>query len=63
MSEGFRVEVGETAEFSKTLAETDVALFAAISRDFDPTHVDETHVRATPFGRRVAHGIFSMALL
>ncbi len=60
---GFHVEVGETAEFSKTLTETDVALFSAISGDFDPIHVDEAYARSTPFGRRIAHGILSMALL
>ena len=59
----FHVEVGETAEFAKTLTETDLALFSAISGDFDPIHVDEAHARTTPFGRRIAHGILSMALL
>jgi acyl dehydratase len=59
----FHVEVGETAEFSKTLTETDLALFSAISGDFDPIHVDEAYARTTPFGRRIAHGILAMALL
>jgi acyl dehydratase len=63
MTAAFHVEVGETAEFSKTLTETDLALFSAISGDFDPIHVDEAHARTTPFGRRIAHGILSMALL
>jgi 3-hydroxybutyryl-CoA dehydratase len=63
MSDGFHVAVGETAEFSKTLTETDLQLFCAISGDFDPIHVDEVHARTTPFGRRIAHGILSMALL
>jgi acyl dehydratase len=60
---GFHVAVGETAEFSKTLTETDLALFSAISGDFDPIHVDEAYARTTPFGRRIAHGILSLALL
>ena len=38
---GFHVAVGETAEFSKTLTATDLALVSAISGDFDPIHVDE----------------------
>ena len=63
MSQGFHIEVGETAEFSKTLTESDIAQFAAISGDFDPIHVDEAHARTTPFGRRIAHGILSMAVL
>lgn len=63
MGEPFFVAVGETAEFAKTLTEVDLAFFCAISGDFDPIHVDETHARTTPFGRRIAHGILSMALL
>lgn len=63
MEQIFHVEVGETAEFSKTLTETDLAQFAALSGDYDPIHVDEAHARTTPFGRRIAHGILAMALL
>jgi len=57
------VEIGDSAEFAKTLTEADVALFAAVSGDFDPIHVDEAYARTTPFGRRIAHGLLSMALL
>jgi len=57
------VEVGETAEFTKTVTETDVAMFCAISGDFDPIHIDEEYARTTVFGRRIEHGILSMALL
>ena len=63
MTRAFYVEVGETAQFSKTITESDVTMFCAISGDFDPIHVDEEHARRTPFGRRIAHGILSMALL
>jgi len=59
----FHVEVGDQAEFSKTITETDLALFAAVSGDFDPIHVDEAYARTTPFGRRIAHGGLSLALL
>lgn len=59
----FYVEVGDHAEFSKTITETDLALFAAVSGDFDPIHVDEAYARTTPFGRRIAHGGLSLALL
>jgi acyl dehydratase len=61
--ERFYVEVGDRAEFSKTITETDLALFAAVSGDFDPIHVDEAYARTTPFGRRIAHGGLSLALL
>ena len=59
----FHVEVGETTQFTKTVTETDVALFAAISGDFDPIHVDEEYAGKTPFGRRIVHGIAVMGLL
>ena len=58
----FYIEIGETATFSKTLTETDIALFAAVSGDFDPVHVDDAYAATTRFGRRIAHGILSMAL-
>ena len=61
--ERFYVEVGDHAEFSKTITETDLALFAAVSGDFDPIHVDEAYARTTPFGRRIAHGCLALALL
>lgn len=57
------VEIGDAFTVSKTLTEADVAMFCAISGDFDPIHVDEVHARSTVFGRRIAHGILSMALL
>lgn len=63
METRFYVSEGETAEFSKTLTESDLAMFSAISGDFDPIHVDEEYARTSPFGRRIAHGILSMALL
>lgn len=41
---------------SKTVSESDVHLFAGITGDFPPTHVDEEAMRQTTFGRRIAHG-------
>ena len=57
------LEVGERTEFSKTIGESDVALFAGLTGDFDPIHVDEEYARATVFGRRIAHGGLVMGLL
>lgn len=57
------VAIGDHVELSKTLTETDEALFTAVSGDFDPLHVDEVYARSTPFGRRIAHGLLAMALL
>jgi acyl dehydratase len=56
------VEVGDHAEFSKTITASDIARFAEVSGDFDPIHVDEAYARATQFGRRIAHGGLALAL-
>jgi len=58
-----QVEIGERTTFSKTVTDADIALFAALSGDFDPIHVDEEYAKQTPFGRRIAHGIFVLGLL
>ncbi len=47
---------GISGQFSKTVSETDVYLFAGITGDFDPLHVNEVYSQATIYGRRVAHG-------
>jgi 3-hydroxybutyryl-CoA dehydratase len=47
---------GARASFTKTVSESDVYLFAGITGDFSPNHVDEAFMRGTPFGRRIAHG-------
>jgi acyl dehydratase len=48
----------------RTLTETDVVAFAGLSGDFTELHTNEEFARATPFGRRVAHGalVFSIAV-
>jgi len=58
-----QIDIGEQTEFSKTVTDADISLFAAISGDFDPIHVNEEYAKTTPFGRRIAHGIFVMGLL
>lgn len=58
-----QLEVGMTASFSKTITETDVYLFAGISGDFNPMHVNEEFARLTPFGRRIAHGALPQSLI
>ena len=57
------LEVGMSASFSKTISETDVYLFAGISGDFNPVHVDEEFAKRTPFGARIAHGALPQSLI
>ncbi len=58
-----QLEVGMSASFTKTISETDVYLFAGISGDFNPMHLDETYARTTPFKQRIAHGGLPQSLI
>lgn len=57
------IEIGDTASFSKTISEADIYLFAGISGDFNPMHVNEEYARQTQFGARVAHGALTESLM
>jgi uncharacterized OB-fold protein len=57
------LEIGMSATFTKTITETDVYLFAGISGDFNPMHVNEAFAKLTPFGTRIAHGALPQSLL
>lgn len=50
------VDVGAEVTFSKTVGESDVYLFAGITGDLSPNHVNEQKMAGTPYGRRIAHG-------
>jgi acyl dehydratase len=50
------VKVGLSTRVTKTVSESDVYLFAGITGDFDPNHVDEEYAKKTSLGHRVAHG-------
>ena len=58
-----QLEVGEEASFSKTITETDVYLFAGISGDFNPLHVNEEFAKLTPFKTRIVHGALPQSLM
>ena len=49
--------VGDSVTFTKTVGETDVYLFAGITGDFAPNHVDRTYMERTRYGERIAHGV------
>jgi 3-hydroxybutyryl-CoA dehydratase len=48
---------GQSAEFTKTVTEADVVLFAGITGDLNPAHVDDVAASASRFGGRIAHGM------
>ena len=55
--------IGDAVTFSKTITEADVLLFAGVSGDTYPLHVDAEYAKNTRFGQRVAHGMLSASLL
>lgn len=57
------LEVGMSDSFSKTISESDIYLFAGITGDFNPVHVNEDFAKATPFGTRIAHGALPQCLI
>ncbi len=48
--------IGLTVQFRKTVSESDVYLFAGITGDLSPNHVDEEFMKGTRYGKRIAHG-------
>src|SRR3982074_3227513 len=50
------IAIGLSTRFSKTVSESDVYLFAGITGDLEPHHVDEEYCHGTSLGHRVARG-------
>lgn len=57
------LEIGQKASISKSVEERDVQLFAAVSGDNNPVHLDAAFAAETLFKERIAHGMFSGALI
>ncbi|HSN44996.1 MAG TPA: MaoC family dehydratase [Casimicrobiaceae bacterium] len=57
------LNVGDTAEFSKTISESDVYLFAGITGDLNPAHINEAYAQKTFFKTRIAHGMLSAGFI
>jgi 3-hydroxybutyryl-CoA dehydratase len=51
------LQVGDTAKFSKTVSESDVYLFAGVTGDLNPAHVNEAYAKDTFFKTRIVHGM------
>lgn len=66
MSDGLYFEdlsVGQSASFGKTITEADILLFAAVSGDSNPVHLNAEYAVGTIFKERVAHGMLSAGLI
>lgn len=57
------LEIGQTASVGKTITEADILLFAAVSTDTNPVHLDAEAAAHSVFKERVAHGMLSAGLI
>lgn len=58
------LEVGEEHESpARTITETDIVNFAALSGDWHPVHADEEFCKRTPYRTRIAHGLLGLAVV
>lgn len=57
------LEVGMSDSYAKTITDADVVLFAGISGDNNPIHINDEYAKTTPFKQRIVHGMFSAALI
>ena len=57
------LKLGMTERLSKTVASSDVVGFAEVTGDRNPIHLSEHFAAKTPFGTRVAHGLYTASLI
>jgi 3-hydroxybutyryl-CoA dehydratase len=58
-----QLQPGMSASLAKTVTEADIILFAGISTDVNPAHLDEEYAKNTMFGGRIAHGMLSAGFI
>lgn len=51
------ITIDDSARFTKTISETDIYMFAGITGDLNPAHIDEEYAKKTFFKGRIAHGM------
>jgi len=57
------IEIGKTASFQKAFSDEDVRLFAGISLDDNPIHLDEEYAQKSMFGQKIVHGMLVASLV
>jgi 3-hydroxybutyryl-CoA dehydratase len=58
-----QISLNESAEFAKTISESDVYLYAGVTGDLNPAHINEEYARETFFKTRIAHGMLAAGLI
>jgi 3-hydroxybutyryl-CoA dehydratase len=57
------LSVGMTASFAKTVTEADIVMYAGVSGDTNPVHLDQVYAEGTMFKGRIAHGMLSASFI
>ena len=57
------LSVGMTDLYAKTVTDADITLFAGVSGDTNPVHLDDEFAKASRFGCRIAHGMLSASYI
>lgn len=57
------IEIGMTRALQKQITDRDIALFAEVSTDHNPVHLDDNYARDTIFAGRIAHGMLTAGLI
>ncbi|MDP4091090.1 MAG: MaoC family dehydratase [Bacillota bacterium] len=58
-----QIKIGDKASFQKTITETDVYLYAGITGDMNPAHVNQVEAEKSMFKGRIAHGMLTAGLI
>jgi 3-hydroxybutyryl-CoA dehydratase len=57
------IEIGMTRSLRKAVTDRDIELFAEVSTDRNPVHLDEEYAQDTIFAGRIAHGMLTAGLV
>ena len=57
------LKIGDTAEFGKTVSESDIYLYAGVTGDFNPAHINEVYAKKTFFKTRIAQGMMTAGFI
>ena len=57
------LHTGDFAEFAKTVTEADIILYAGITGDLNPAHINEEYAKGTFFKTRIAHGMLAAGFI
>ncbi len=57
------IKVGQTETYARTITDADIVLFAGVSGDDNPVHLNEIYAKTSMFKGRIAHGMLSASYI